>query len=83
LTAVWIALDDATLENGCLWVIPGSHRSGVLHLVREQNDPRFGCYASKGTVDLMHSGMLGLPRRRAGVRDVTGKAQPYAARPRW
>jgi ectoine hydroxylase-related dioxygenase (phytanoyl-CoA dioxygenase family) len=54
LTAVWIALDDATLENGCLWVIPGSHRSGVLHLVREQNDPRFGCYASKGTVDLMH-----------------------------
>src|SRR5215203_426233 len=28
----------------------------------------------------MHSGMLGLPRRRAGVRDVTGKAQPYAAR---
>jgi phytanoyl-CoA hydroxylase len=43
LTAVWIALDDATIENGCLWVIPGSHRSGVLHPVREQNDPRFDC----------------------------------------
>jgi phytanoyl-CoA hydroxylase len=43
LTAVWIALDDATVENGCLWVIPGSHRSGVLHPVREQNDPRFDC----------------------------------------
>jgi phytanoyl-CoA hydroxylase len=43
LTAVWIALDDATGENGCLWVIPGSHRSGVLHPVREQNDPRFDC----------------------------------------
>ena len=26
LTAVWIALDDATVENGCLWVLPGSHR---------------------------------------------------------
>lgn len=24
---VWIALDDATLENGCLWFIPGSHTS--------------------------------------------------------
>ena len=23
----WIALDDATLENGCLQVIPGSHRN--------------------------------------------------------
>ena len=36
-------LDDATVENGCLWVIPGSHRGGVLHPVREQNDPRFDC----------------------------------------
>ena len=26
----WIALDDATIENGCLWVIPGSHRPGVI-----------------------------------------------------
>lgn len=23
---VWIALEDATLENGCLWFIPGSHK---------------------------------------------------------
>ena len=43
LTGVWIALDDATVENGCLWVIPGSHRAGVLYPDREQNDPRFDC----------------------------------------
>jgi phytanoyl-CoA hydroxylase len=30
LTGVWLALDDATIENGCLWVLPGSHRHGVL-----------------------------------------------------
>lgn len=23
LTGVWIAIDDATVENGCLWMIPG------------------------------------------------------------
>ncbi len=23
---LWLALDDATLENGCLWVRPGSHQ---------------------------------------------------------
>jgi phytanoyl-CoA hydroxylase len=43
LAAVWIALDDATVENGCLWVIPGSHRAGVLFPDREQDDPRFDC----------------------------------------
>jgi phytanoyl-CoA hydroxylase len=43
LSAVWIALDDATVENGCLWVIPGSHRPGVLYPDREQEDPRFDC----------------------------------------
>lgn len=43
LTAVWIALDDATIENGCLWVLPGSHRRGVLYPARDQDDPRFDC----------------------------------------
>lgn len=41
LTAAWIALDDATLANGCLWVLPGSHRSGVLYPVRDHHDQRF------------------------------------------
>lgn len=29
LIGFWIALDDATVENGCLWFSPGSHKSGV------------------------------------------------------
>ncbi|ACQ80380.1 Phytanoyl-CoA dioxygenase [Beutenbergia cavernae DSM 12333] len=43
LTAAWIALDDATIENGCLWVLPRSHRDGVLYPDREQDDPTFDC----------------------------------------
>ena len=43
LCAVWIALDDATVENGCLWVIPGSHRSGVLYPDREHDSLDFDC----------------------------------------
>lgn len=31
LIGAWIALDDATIENGCLWILPGSHRDGVLY----------------------------------------------------
>jgi len=30
LIGAWIALDDATVDNGCLWIIPGSHKHGVL-----------------------------------------------------
>jgi ectoine hydroxylase-related dioxygenase (phytanoyl-CoA dioxygenase family) len=43
LTGAWIALDDATVENGCLWVIPGSQRHGLLWSLEEQDDPRFDC----------------------------------------
>ena len=29
LCGVWIALEDADLENGCLWFAPGTHRAGI------------------------------------------------------
>ena len=34
LCGVWIAIDDATPDNGCLRVLPGSHRRGVLYRQR-------------------------------------------------
>ncbi len=29
--SIWVALDDATLENGCLFFIPGSHKYTSFH----------------------------------------------------
>lgn len=29
VTGFWFALEDATLENGCLWAIPGGHKLGL------------------------------------------------------
>ncbi len=43
LCGAWIALDDATTQNGCLWIIPGSHRRGVLWPQYPHDDPRFDC----------------------------------------
>ena len=43
LVGGWIAVDDATIENGCLWVIPGSHKHGVLWPMEQQQDARFDC----------------------------------------
>lgn len=35
VTGVWIALDEALIENGCMFVIPGSHHRGpVVHFNR-------------------------------------------------
>lgn len=31
LIGAWIAIDDATIQNGCLWVVPGSHKTGYLY----------------------------------------------------
>lgn len=38
LTGAWIALDDATVENGCLYVLPGSQK-GVLYDQRSHENP--------------------------------------------
>jgi phytanoyl-CoA hydroxylase len=35
IIGVWIALDEATTENGCMMIVPGSHRRGpVVHFKR-------------------------------------------------
>lgn len=47
LTGGWVAMDDATVENGCLWIHPGSHKPGVLWPQRSNSesvrDDRFDC----------------------------------------
>jgi phytanoyl-CoA hydroxylase len=36
LLGLWFALEDATVDNGCLWAIPGGHRHGLRsRFVRE------------------------------------------------
>ena len=39
LIGAWIAMDDATIENGCLYVIPGSHRMGYLYPQKGHENP--------------------------------------------
>ena len=36
LVSCWAAMDDATLDNGCLWVIPGSHKWGLIGKEQER-----------------------------------------------
>nr|CAD7585697.1 unnamed protein product [Timema genevievae] len=51
LVGFWIALEDATLENGCLWFAPGSHRSGVhRRFVRNPDHDSSTCILIHGLV---------------------------------
>ncbi len=49
LVGVWIAIDDATIENGCLWIIPGSQKPGFI-MPRVDNSSNE--YADVDTVDV-------------------------------
>jgi phytanoyl-CoA hydroxylase len=34
VTGLWVALEDATIDNGCLWAVPGGHRLGLRRRFR-------------------------------------------------
>lgn len=62
----WLALEDATVRNGCIWVLPGSHRRGpVRHRMadrtfrrgHEGNEPGVPAPVKKGEV-LVFSSLL-------------------------
>lgn len=38
--SIWIPLQEATLENGCMWFLPGSHRMDVQPHHPINHDPR-------------------------------------------
>jgi ectoine hydroxylase-related dioxygenase (phytanoyl-CoA dioxygenase family) len=71
---VWVALSRATLENGCLWVLPGSHASGrifkhvpdrrpaanrgYLEIVDQDESARVPALMSPGDVLFFHSYLM-------------------------
>ena len=69
IAGLWFALEDATIENGCLWAIPGGHRRGLKSRWRRtQTKMEFEVFnnepwpedelipveVSKGTLILLH-----------------------------
>ena len=73
ITTVWTALDDATVETGCMQIVPGSHKLGILnkgHYTSEE-DQAIHCTDEKvinfeaeaGEAILIHNWLL----HRSGV----------------
>jgi len=71
---VWVAISEATLENGCLWVVPGSHAAGdifehipdrrptanrgYLEIVSEDTSRRIPTLMAPGDVLFFHSYLM-------------------------
>ncbi|WP_068610082.1 phytanoyl-CoA dioxygenase family protein [Paenibacillus swuensis] len=59
----WLALEDATIENGCIWIHPGSHKQGFVEHrdsdVGKQcyfgDDPGMAVPLKKGSMVVFHS----------------------------
>tara|TARA_B100001013_G_scaffold330381_1_gene245291 strand:- start:419 stop:1183 length:765 start_codon:yes stop_codon:yes gene_type:complete len=34
MVSCWAALNDSTIENGCLWMLPGTHKFGIIEKER-------------------------------------------------
>jgi ectoine hydroxylase-related dioxygenase (phytanoyl-CoA dioxygenase family) len=49
--SVWVALDDANVENGCLKLLPGSHKTFVVHDGDSSDGYGFGHRLKPGAVD--------------------------------
>src|SRR3546814_8114730 len=37
VVGLWFALEDATLENGCLWALPGAHKGPLRERWRRKD----------------------------------------------
>jgi phytanoyl-CoA hydroxylase len=52
ILGLWFALEDATLENGCLWVLPGAHKRGLKsRWARTENGMRFETFDTSPWVE--------------------------------
>jgi len=80
IVTTWTALDDATVETGCMQIVPGSHKLGILNEVHYTSEEDQETYCTKekivdleveaGEAILLHNWLL----HRSGINQ-TGQAR--------
>ncbi|TWO68725.1 phytanoyl-CoA dioxygenase family protein [Caenimonas sedimenti] len=69
---VWVALEDSKIDNGCLRVIPGSHRAKLLHehLHEDRADLTLQQRLAPGTFDEYQAADVELEAGEMSLHDV-------------
>jgi phytanoyl-CoA hydroxylase len=69
MLTVWLPITDATVENGCLCVVPGSHHGGlVTHCSAKKGGARIGLHIPD---ELRGSNVVPVPVKRGGALFLT------------
>ncbi|NXU83856.1 PHYD1 protein, partial [Xiphorhynchus elegans] len=70
----WIALEDATQENGCLWFIPGSHTNGITRRMVRAPSGASTCVEFVGSEPAYDaSQFIPLPVKKGGLVLIHGE----------
>ncbi|MBI1927688.1 phytanoyl-CoA dioxygenase family protein [Candidatus Poribacteria bacterium] len=85
MITVWTALDDATVANGCMQIVPGSHQLGILnerHFVSEADFAKHALEekvtyleAEAGEAILLHNLLL----HRSGVNHTSQSRRAFSS----
>ena len=85
IITVWMALDDATVENGCMQIVPGIHRHGVInerHFATEADEDKYqleenaiDLEVEEGEVVLLNNLLL----HRSGVNPTGKRRRAFSA----
>ncbi|PUZ37408.1 hypothetical protein GQ55_9G116900 [Panicum hallii var. hallii] len=68
-TGLWFALEDATVNNGCLWAIPGSHKNGLkIRMIKDEN----GTYFDRPTPSYDHKEFVPLEVKSGSLVVIHG-----------
>ena len=69
---VWVALEESTVENGCLRVVPGSHRARTLHehLHEDRDDLTLNQRLAAGSFDESDAVDIELAPGQMSLHDV-------------
>ncbi|RMG67180.1 MAG: phytanoyl-CoA dioxygenase family protein [Bacteroidetes bacterium] len=72
LVTIWLALDDTDQENGCMGVIPGTHRNGFSAYaeVADSQDSTFGTEIAAGSFDENQAVWFELKRGQCSLHDA-------------
>lgn len=68
--SIWMPLQEATVENGCMHFIPGSHLEGIYEHASPNNDVRIHCLETQGEFGREKAVPCPVPAGGASIHDA-------------